>query len=52
MTYMWDNENKRNLTFGIIQCPKRFRQTIALRLIGPKEGEEIETHGMKDKGPT
>jgi hypothetical protein len=40
-----------DLTLGIIQYPKRFRQTIALGLIGPKEGGEIETHGMKDKGP-
>jgi hypothetical protein len=47
----WDSENKKELTVGIIQCPKRFHQTTTLGLIGPKEGKEIKSHGMKDKGP-
>jgi hypothetical protein len=50
MTY-WDNENKRELTIGITQCPKRFCQIPALELIGLKEGRKIETHGTKDKWP-
>jgi hypothetical protein len=46
----WDNENKRELTLGITQCPKRFHETTIFGLVGLKEGREIKTHGMKDKG--